>query len=118
MDQKLDKIKAREQAADLADYPHLKKIVEGQQKQNTRLRKISETKDQQIATLKKALAIAKDDFTDFVRSGASNPALYCLNNSKNCTDVRGWCKPGCNGCKGFIPSFVRQAQTLLDKFAE
>jgi len=44
--------------AENIDYPHLEKEVVGQQKQNARLRKIIDNRDQQIATLKKALELA------------------------------------------------------------
>ncbi len=38
--------------AELIDYPHLERVLKGQQDQNARLRRIIEQKDQQIATLK------------------------------------------------------------------
>ena len=41
--------------AELIDYPHLERVLKGQQDQNARLRRIIEQKDQQIATLKRAL---------------------------------------------------------------
>lgn len=50
--------------AENADYHHMEKVVEGQQNQNTRLRRIIEQKDQQTAMLEKALELACKDHAD------------------------------------------------------
>lgn len=44
-----------------------------------------------------------EDFMDFVNDGANNPAPYCAMASELCVDGRGWCKPGCATCNGFVP---------------
>lgn len=43
------------------DYHHMEIVADGQQNQNSRLREIINAKDQQIATLKKALEMACND---------------------------------------------------------
>ena len=47
------------------------------------------------------------DFVDYVCSGTSNLAPYCSNKSDACIDSRGWCKTGCEACRGFRPGSVQ-----------
>ena len=44
----------------------------------------------------------KDDFVEYVCSGASNTNPYCANKTDDCTDKRGWCVYVKN-CRGFKP---------------
>lgn len=46
----------------------------------------------------------RENFVDFFCSGSMNPAPYCLNSCKECTDNRGWCDPSSDKCKGFNPA--------------
>lgn len=45
----------------------------------------------------------REAFVDFVCSGIHNPAPYCKNSRKECTDRVGWCANGCDACRGFNP---------------
>lgn len=48
----------------------------------------------------------RENFVDFFCSGSMNPAPYCLNTCKECTDNRGWCDPSSDKCKGFNPASI------------
>jgi hypothetical protein len=48
----------------------------------------------------------RENFVDFFCSGSMNPAPYCLNSCKECTDNRGWCDPSSDKCKGFNPADI------------
>ena len=47
----------------------------------------------------------RENFVDYVCSGVPNPAPYCLNKCKECTDGHGWCKYDSEKCKGFNPAY-------------
>ena len=48
----------------------------------------------------------RENFIDYVCSGTSNLAPYCLNRCKECVDCRGWCKQDSEKCHGFNPAEV------------
>lgn len=47
----------------------------------------------------------RENFVDYVCSGTSNLAPYCINKCKECVDGRGWCKPNSEKCTGFNPAY-------------
>lgn len=51
----------------------------------------------------------RENFIDYVCSGAGNVAQYCLNRCEWCVDRRGWCIQGSDECHGFDP-----AEVILD----
>ena len=49
----------------------------------------------------------REDFVDYVCSGACNPAVFCKNKFAGCVDQRGWCMQT-NYCRGFNPDGERK----------
>jgi hypothetical protein len=46
----------------------------------------------------------REKFVDYVCSGTTNLAPYCLNKCSECVDERGWCKNDQDTCNGFNPA--------------
>ena len=46
----------------------------------------------------------RENFVDYVCSGSSNRAPYCLNKCAECVTAHGWCKESSQKCKGFNPA--------------
>ena len=51
----------------------------------------------------------RENFIDFVCSGATNLAPYCKNKFAGCVDRRGWCMQT-KWCRGFNPDGERRAE--------